>query len=203
MIGRLRGKLVAKHAPELLVDVGGVGYEVLAPMPTFYRLGAVGDEVTLHTHLIVREDAQLLFAFATLEERALFRELIKVNGIGPKLALAILSGIEAEAFVRCVQDGDVSTLVRIPGVGRKTAERLVVEMRDRLKTLGEAQVKGGTTAFITGAAATPAQDAVSALEALGYKPVDAAKAVAAVNKEDGLSSEDLIRRALRSLAKTG
>jgi Holliday junction DNA helicase RuvA len=201
MIGRLRGKLVEKHAPELLVDVAGVGYEVLAPMTTFYRLGAVGDDITLHTHQVVREDAHQLFGFATREERSLFRELIKVNGVGPKLALAILSGIEADVFVRCVQDGDVSTLVRIPGVGKKTAERLVVEMRDRLKALGEVEVKGGRSAFVAGAPATPVQDAQSALEALGYKGADAAKAVAAVNKEEGLSSEELIRRALRSLAR--
>lgn len=203
MIGRLRGRLAAKQAPELLVDVNGVGYEVSAPMTTFYRLGAVGDEITLHTHLVVREDAQLLFGFATIQERTLFRELIKVNGVGPKLALGILSGIEAEAFVRCVQDGDVSTLVRIPGIGKKTAERLVVEMRDRLKTLGEVELKGGKPTFITAAPATPQQDAQSALEALGYKPQEAAKAVAAINKEAGLSSEELIRRALKSLARTG
>lgn len=203
MIGRLRGRVVARQAPELLIEVGGVGYEVFAPMTTFYRLASTDDEVVLHTHLVVREDAHLLFGFATLEERTLFRELIKVNGVGPKLALAILSGIEADAFVGCVHDGDVATLTRIPGVGKKTAERLVVEMRDRLKALGEVQVKGGAPSFITGAPATPAQDAASALEALGYKATEAVKAVAAVNREDGLSSEELIRRALKSLAKTG
>ncbi|MFZ5756575.1 MAG: Holliday junction branch migration protein RuvA [Pseudomonadota bacterium] len=202
MIGRLRGRVLEKHAPELLLDVAGVGYEVLAPMTTFYRLGAAGDEVTLHTHLIVREDAHLLFGFFTREERTLFRELIKVNGVGPKLALGILSGVETDAFVRCVQDGDVATLTRIPGIGKKTAERLVVEMRDRLKALGEVELRGGLPTFIAAAPATPAQDAQSALEALGYKPVEAARAVAAVNKEAGLGSEELIRRALRSLAKT-
>jgi Holliday junction DNA helicase RuvA len=208
VIGRLRGKLAAKQAPELLLDVNGVGYDVLAPMTTFYRLGSLGDEVTLHTHLVVREDAHLLFGFATLEERSLFRELIKVNGVGPKLALGVLSGIEADVFVRCVQDGDVSTLVRIPGIGRKTAERLVVEMRDRLKAIGEVNVRNGAPSFITAEPATPAQDAQSALEALGYKPQEAAKAIAAVEKaaagqEQGLRSEELIRRALRSMAKTG
>lgn len=209
MIGRLRGRLAARQAPELLLDVNGVGYDVLAPMTTFYRLGSLGDEVTLHTHLIVREDAHLLFGFATLEERSLFRELIKVNGVGPKLALGVLSGIEADVFMRCVQDGDVSTLVRIPGIGRKTAERLVVEMRDRLKAIGEVNVKNGTPSFITAEPATPVQDAQSALEALGYKPQEAAKAIAAVEKaaaaseEQGLRSEELIRRALRSMAKTG
>ena len=202
MIGRLRGKVLEKHAPELLLDVNGVGYELLAPMTTFYRLGD-GNDVVLHTHLVVREDAHLLFAFYTREERTLFRELIKVNGVGPKLALAILSGIEGEAFVRCVQDGDVATLTRIPGVGKKTAERLVVEMRDRLKVLGEVELRGGQPTFITAAPATPAQDAQSALESLGYKPAEAAKAVAAANREEGLSSEELIRRALKSLAKTG
>ncbi len=202
MIGRLRGKVLARQAPELLIDVGGVGYEVLAPMTTFYKLGAAGDDVVLHTHLVVREDAHLLFGFATLEERALFRELIKVNGVGPKLALGILSGIEGEAFVRCVQDGDVATLTRIPGIGKKTAERLVIEMRDRLKALGDVALKGGKASFISAAPATPAQDAQSALESLGYKPQEAAKAIAAVNKEEGLRSEELIRRALKSLAKT-
>lgn len=203
MIGRLRGRILEKHAPELLLDVNGVGYEVLAPMTTFYRLGAGDGEVTLHTHLVVREDAHLLFGFATREERTLFRELIKVNGVGPKLALGILSGIEGEAFVRCVQDGDVATLTRIPGIGKKTAERLVIEMRDRIKLLGEVELKGGQATFISAAPATPEQDARGALEALGYKPAEAAKAVAAVNKEAGLSSEELIRRALKSLARTG
>lgn len=209
MIGRLRGKLAAKHAPELLLDVNGVGYEVFAPMTTFYRLGSLGDEVTLHIHQVVREDAHLLFGFFTQEERSLFRELIKVNGVGPKLALGVLSGIETDAFIRCVHDGDVSTLVRIPGIGKKTAERLVVEMRDRIKAIGDLESKGGAPSFITSAPATPAQDAQSALEALGYKPPEAAKAIAAVVKaaaasqEDGLASEELIRRALRSLAKTG
>lgn len=203
MIGRLRGKLAAKHAPELLLDVNGVGYELLAPMTTFYRLGAVGDEITLHTHLVVREDAHLLFGFATLEERALFRELIKVNGVGPKLALGILSGIETEAFVRCVQEADISTLVRIPGIGKKTAERLVVEMRDRLIKIGQVEVTGGAPSFIVAAPPTPVQDAQSAMESLGYKPQEAAKAIAGINREPGLSSEEMIRRALRSLAKTG
>ncbi|HSB97665.1 MAG TPA: Holliday junction branch migration protein RuvA, partial [Spongiibacteraceae bacterium] len=133
MIGRIRGKLLEKQAPELLVDVNGVGYEIQAPMTTIYQLPALGETVELFTHLVVREDAHLLFGFASLRDRALFRALIKVNGVGPKLALTILSGMDAQDFVRCVRDNDGAGLVRLPGVGKKTAERLLIEMRDRLR----------------------------------------------------------------------
>ena len=136
MIGFLRGRLTAKHPPQLLVDVGGVGYELEAPMSTFYGLPATGAEVSLFTHLVVREDAHILFAFGTERERKLFRELLKVSNVGPKLALALLSGMNVESFLACIEAQDVDTLVRIPGVGRKTAERLVVEMRDRIKGFG-------------------------------------------------------------------
>ena len=135
MIGHLRGRLAAKHPPQLLIDVGGVGYEVEAPMSTFYGLPAVGAEVSLHTHLVVREDAHVLFGFGTERERSLFRELIKVSGVGPRIALGILSGISVDDFHRCVEASDAASLTRVPGIGRKTAERLIVEMRDRLKAL--------------------------------------------------------------------
>ena len=200
MIGRLRGVIAEKHPPFLLLDVGGVGYELEAPMSTFYVLPEVGKEVQLHTHLAVREDAHTLFAFATAEERALFRALIKVSGVGAKMALAILSGIGTDDFVRCVRDGDSTSLTRAPGVGKKTAERLVVEMRDRLKDWGTTlpvagAVAGGAAPVVGGEA-----DAVSGLIALGYKPAEASRMVSAV-AEEGLSSEELIRRALQGVMK--
>lgn len=200
MIGRIRGTLLEKQAPELLVDVAGVGYEIQAPMTTFYQLPAPGENVVLHTHLIVREDAHLLFGFASREERSLFRALIKVNGVGPKLALAILSGMDVDAFVRCVRDNDTNALVRLPGVGKKTAERLLVEMRDRLR---DWHVDGVIVA--EGSAQLPQTkdnllEAESALISLGYKPQEAARMVASV-KSDGASSEELIRAALKSMVK--
>ncbi|MET0378339.1 MAG: Holliday junction branch migration protein RuvA [Spongiibacteraceae bacterium] len=200
MIGRIRGTLLEKQAPELLVDVAGVGYEIQSPMTTFYQLPAPGENVVLHTHLIVREDAHLLFGFASREERSLFRALIKVNGVGPKLALAILSGMDVEAFVRCVRDNDTNSLVRLPGVGKKTAERLLIEMRDRLR---DWHVDGAIVA--EGSAQLPQTkdnflEAESALISLGYKPQEAARMVAAV-KIDGASSEELIRAALKSMVK--
>jgi Holliday junction DNA helicase RuvA len=199
MIGQLRGRIVHKHPPTLLLDVHGVGYEVEAPMTTFYDLADANGEVTLFTHLVVREDAQLLFGFSRPRQRELFRSLLKVNGIGPRVALAILSGLTAEEFMACVAGEDVARLTHVPGIGRKTAQRLIVEMRDRvLADDGLAAVAGG--------AAAPPQDAVgeavSALIALGYKPQEASRAVRAVGAE-GLASEELIRLALRSIAGAG
>jgi Holliday junction DNA helicase RuvA len=201
MIGRIHGTLIDKQAPELLVDANGVGYEIQAPMTTFYALPPIGDPVVLHTHLVVREDAHLLYGFVTREERALFRALIRVNGVGPKLALAILSGMDVDAFVRCVRDNDTNALVRLPGIGKKTAERLLIEMRDRLR---DWHVDG--LAVSDGAAQLPARsgdallEAESALIALGYKPQEAARMIAAVRVE-GASSEELIRAALKSAVK--
>ena len=195
MIGRLHGVLLKKQAPHLLLDVNGVGYEVEAPMTTIYTLPEVGGEVTLHTCLIAREDAHLLFAFASEAERSLFRSLIKVNGVGAKMALAILSGIEAGEFYRCVRAGDAERLVRLPGVGKKTAERLVMEMRDRLGDEPDAAAptaRGGDSSM---------DEAVSALVALGYKPQEASRLVLAV-AEEGRSSEVLIREALKASVKT-
>ena len=199
MIGRLRGVLLEKRPPWLLVEAAGVGYEVEAPMTAFYNRPEPGGELLLHTHLVVREDAQLLYGFVERFERELFRSLIRVNGVGPKMALAILSGIEAERLVSCIRDQDTSSLVRVPGIGKKTAERLVIEMRDRLSGLEGAPAVSATAASSL-AGDTRVQDAVAALEALGYKPRDAEQAVARVT-EEGLASEELIRRALKSLAR--
>ncbi|MBL4610598.1 Holliday junction branch migration protein RuvA [Halopseudomonas sp.] len=200
MIGRLTGSLLEKQPPHILLDVQGVGYELDAPMSTFYRLPALGESVTLHTHMVVREDAQLLYAFAEKRERELFRELIRLNGVGPKLALALMSGLEADELIRAVQAQDTSALVRVPGVGKKTAERLLIELRDRFKAW-EA-LPGSLKPLASGggvaAAASQSSDAVSALIALGYKPQEASRAVAAV-EEEGMSSEELIRRALKGI----
>jgi Holliday junction DNA helicase RuvA len=196
MIGRLSGKILYKSPPMLLIDVQGVGYEVEAPMSTFYQLPETGAEIHLYTHLVVRDDAHLLFGFATENERHLFRSLIKVNGVGAKMGLTILSGMEAEDFVRCIRDGDAARLTRLPGVGKKTAERLIIEMRDRLRGLDIAP----HTVPARGAAAgnnSQADDAVSALIALGYKPQEASRYVLAVAAPD-MSSEDIIREALKA-----
>ena len=194
MIGRLQGKLLLKKPPMLLVDVHGVGYEVLAPMSTFYHLED-GCEVTLVTHFVVREDQQSLYGFTTDRERELFRTLIKVNGVGPKLALTILSGLEAEEFVQIVKSGDVVSLVRVPGIGKKTAERLLIEMRDKLSSW---EVSPSVAQDASGAQVT--QDAVSALISLGYKNNDAKRAVDAVY-EAGQQSEQVIRLALQQMTR--
>jgi Holliday junction DNA helicase RuvA len=199
MISRLRGELIEKQPPLLVIDVQGVGYEVLAPMSTFYNLPEVNREVSLLTLLSVREDAHILYGFLTESERGLFRDLIRVSGIGPKLALSILSSMELTTFVQCVHDNNTTRLIRIPGVGKKMAERLVIEMRDRLKNWGTSTTPSAPTTapIITQAITSPVEDAVSALIALGYKPNDARRWVLAV-AEEGLSSEALIRRALQS-----
>lgn len=192
MIGRLTGRLVDKQPPQLLIDVQGVGYEVEAPMSTFYKLPATGESVALFTQFIVREDAQLLYGFATQDERRLFRDLIKVSGVGPKIAMAVLSGISTSDFALAIQQGDIAQIVRVPGIGKKTAERLVVELRDKLANGSNpiaTTLKGGTE-----------QEAYSALLALGYKPPEAQKLLQAVSKPD-LTSEQLIRAALQAALK--
>jgi Holliday junction DNA helicase RuvA len=194
MIGHVQGRLVQKLPPLLLVDVGGVGYEIEAPMTTIYKLPEIGQDIYLYTHLVVREDAHLLFGFATVEERRLFRNLIRVSGVGARMALTILSGIEADEFARCIQEGDTARLVRLPGIGRKTAERLVVEMRDRLSDW-ETPAAGGLAAAAAGGG-DPVGEAVSALIALGYKPLEASRHVHAVARDD-MDCEDIIREALR------
>ncbi len=204
MIGRLRGTLLEKQPPALLLDVAGVAYEVQASMSTFYRLPDVGHETVLHTHFVVREDAQQLYGFSELQERALFRSLIKVNGVGPKMALTLLSSIEPDRFVRCIHDNDSAALVRLPGVGKKTAERLIIEMRDRLADwcqdalpLDNNNANAGTASALTDHSMR--QDAVSALIALGYKAQEANLAITRVFSEDK-NRESLIRLALRHLS---
>jgi Holliday junction DNA helicase RuvA len=204
MIGRIRGTLAEKQPPEILVDVAGVGYEIHMPMTSFYQLPAVGDEVVVYTHFVVREDAQLLFGFADKLERGLFRELIKANGVGPKLGLAILSGMSAPQFLSSVQNENVSALVSLPGIGKKTAERLVVELKDRLAKFGKMQsvaVPAPSSDLLSGstfvAVNSAREEAQSALIALGYKPAQASKLVDCVYK-DGMESESLIREALKA-----
>jgi Holliday junction DNA helicase RuvA len=201
MIGRIHGLLLEKQAPDVLVDVAGVGYEIQVPMTTIYQLPEVGQLVTLHTHFVVREDAQLLYGFADLRERRLFRTLIKVNGVGPKLALTILSGIETDDFVRCVRDGDSAALVCLPGVGKKTADRLLVEMKDRLKDWPVDDAATLSSATAAPSANRILKEAESALVALGYKPQEASKAIAAISDGCIDSSEQLIRLALKNMVK--
>jgi holliday junction DNA helicase RuvA len=195
MIGAVRGRIASKAPPQLTVDVGGLGYELEAPMSTFFHLPPIGAEVSLLTHLVVREDAHVLYAFATEEERRLFRSLIRVSGVGPKIALALLSGMSVAAFARCVQSEDVAALTRVPGIGRKTAERLIVEMRDRLSPppppAGAAAAPPGDS---------PEGEAYGALVALGYRPAEATRLLRAV--EPGAhTTEELIRRALQGAAR--
>lgn len=201
MIGRLKGTLLEKQPPELVLDVHGVGYEVMAPMSTFYQLPAVGTEAVLHIHFSVSENAQQLFGFCNKDDRALFRQLIKVNGVGPKMALGIMSGMESDDFVRCVRDNNVSALVKVPGVGKKTAERLVIEMRDRLGAW-QTPTSGvpGSAAASLRSASDLVGEAESALIALGYKPTEAGRAISAVLKEHNVERcEELIRLALRGM----
>lgn len=196
MIGFVRGKLVVKTPPHLTVDVGGVGYDIEAPMSTFYTLPAIGSDVRLLTHLVVREDAHILYGFGSQEERALFRNLLKVSQVGPKLALAILSGVSVEGFATLVKLQDTAALTKIPGVGRKTAERVLMEMKDRLDALDEAKIAGAmpmTPSSIEG-------EAWTALVALGYKPVEVTAMLKPLAGQGG-SAEDLIRRALQSTVR--
>ena len=196
MIGSVRGRISSKTPPQLTVDVGGLGYELEAPMSTFYHLPAVGEEVRLLTHLVVREDAHILYAFGTEDERRLFRSLIKVSGVGPKIALALLSGISVDGFAQSVQNQDISALTRVPGIGRKTAERLIVEMRDRLAP----SVPGGSEGVMAAPAATPEAEAFSALIAWGYRPAEATRLLKAAGPGTH-STEELIRRALQAAAR--
>ena len=198
MIGRLRGLLAWKQPPALRIDAHGVGYELEASLTTFQTLPEVGAEITLHTHLVVREDAHTLYGFAHLAERALFRELIRVSGVGPRLALLILSGMSVELFGRCVRDGDAVSLTRLPGIGKKTAERLIIELRDRIGGLGsDSAAVGLAGGLIIAPEARPADDAISALVSLGYKLPEASRMVQSL-ETDGLSSEAIIRLALQA-----
>ena len=195
MIGSLVGVIASRSPPSLLLEVGGVGYEIEAPMSTFYSLPAVGQSARLLIHMVVREDAQLLYGFGSSAERSLFRNLLKVSGVGPRIALAILSGVTVEAFSMCVHAQDSAALTRIPGVGRKIAERLITEMRDRL-VAGADAVAGMTQALApVGAEA----EAYSALVALGYRPAETVRLLKIAGA--GGSTEELIRRALQSAAR--
>jgi Holliday junction DNA helicase RuvA len=199
MIGRLRGKLLDKQPPQILLDVNGVGYDVLAPMTTFYELPESGSEIILHTHLAVSEHAHVLYGFIMESDRALFRSLIKVSGVGPKLALAILSGMSADDFAGCVKNGDSTALTRLPGVGKKTAERLVVEMKDQLKEWQGSSIvaEGSQPNKVT--TTDSVKDAISALVSLGYKPQEASMMVSHIEC-DGLASEEIIRLSLKAVA---
>jgi len=192
MIGRLRGILLEKQPPELLIETSGVAYEVQASMQTFYQLPLINQEIILYTHLIIREDAHQLYGFYNKQERVLFRALLKVNGVGPKLALTILSSSSPEEFVRCVNQRDTASLVRLPGVGKKTAERLIIEMRDRV--INDDFIVPSSSNLINSAY----QDAMSALIALGYKPPEASRVLQNIASENQ-SSEELIRLALKRI----
>ncbi|GBL05802.1 Holliday junction branch migration protein RuvA [Glaciecola sp. KUL10] len=206
MIGRIAGIILEKNPPEVVIDVAGVGYEIQLPMTSFYQLPDIGQSISIITHFVVREDAQLLYGFVDKFERTVFRELIKANGIGPKLACTILSGVSARQFMQSVIHQDVTTLVKLPGVGKKTAERLVLELKEKMQKLSNEtpdSAMSDTLAQIeVPSYETPAQDpkdeAYSALMALGYKQAQAEKSVKAVAK-DGMSSEELIREALKSM----
>lgn len=199
MIGRLSGVLIEKQAPDLLIDVNGVGYEVQAPLSSFLDIGQVGSKITLLTHFVIREDAQLLYGFSDKMQRTMFRTLIKVSGVGPKLALGILSSMDADTFARCIQNHEVTALTKLPGVGKKTAERLIVEMQDKLK---EWQTKAPLWAAVeqtgTDSRNHLLADAESALISLGYKPQEAAKMLSKMPAEIN-SSEEMIRRALKGM----
>lgn len=204
MIGRITGTLIVKQVPDILVDVGGIGYEILVPMSTLYQLPEVGQQLSLHTHFVVREDVQILYGFHNIQERLLFRSLIKVNGVGPKVALAILSGMEVQDFVKTVRSNDVATLVNMPGIGKKTAERLIVEMRDRLKEWDLADAGNSPVNSVIDSSQMT-KDAETALISLGYKPQQASRAISQTLRDHAKDdvevkdSETLIRAALKGM----
>lgn len=198
MIGRITGVLIEKKPPQIVVDCHGVGYEIEAPMTTIWALPELHAQVSLYTHLAVRDDAHLLYGFSSETERALFRSLLRVNGVGTKMALAILSGMTADEFAACVHGGDTARLTALPGVGKKTAERLIVEMRDRVGTFVDGANPVAAPPGAAGHAGDAAADAIAGLVALGYKPQDASRYVHAL-ETDGLSSEAIIREVLKSL----
>ncbi|QTM00479.1 Holliday junction branch migration protein RuvA [Mannheimia sp. ZY171111] len=198
MIGRLQGKIIEKQPPEILLDVQGVGYELLLPMTSFYNLPQIGDETAIFTHLVVREDAHLLFGFSQKQDRSLFRELIKTNGVGPKLALAILSAMSVSQFVTAIEQEELTKLTKIPGIGRKTAERLLVELKGKFKGIEQTDFfVEASDHTIVNHTPDPANEALDALISLGYKPSDAEKMIKKVNKSNA-TSEQLIREALKN-----
>jgi Holliday junction DNA helicase RuvA len=193
MIGSIRGRIAGKQAPHIIVDCAGVGYEIETPMSTFLELSQTGSDVFLHIHMVVREDAQVLFGFATLEEKLLFRSLLKVSGVGAKMGLAILSGMTVDGFARCVQHEDAAMLVKIPGIGKKTAERLIIEMRDRIDSVGSTAPVDGMP---VGSGADARGEAFDALCALGYKPAEVKRLLTHMDVDE-MSAEDIIRNALK------
>ena len=202
MIGCLIGEVFALEAPTVLLNVNGVGYEIDTPLSTFCQLQK-GQKVTLWTHLVVREDAQQLYGFNDAQEKTIFRTLLKVNGVGPKMALGILSTLSVELLIHTIEHDDINTLIKVPGVGKKTAERLMIELRDRFKALAQSTSSSNassTTAQIQFITNAPVAEAEAALQSLGYKPAEAQKAVAAV-KADYTESADIIRAALKSMMK--
>ena len=204
MIGRLKGIVLEKQAPYLLLEVGGVGYELATSMQTFYHLPDSNQEVTLYTHLVVREDAHTLYGFSHSDERTLFRHLIKVNGIGPKVALSILSSVEVNTFIRCIELNDSAQLIKIPGIGKKTAERLLIEMRDKLSSWQNNVITPVSLGISLPTALnySPKEDAIHALEALGYKPQEAIRIINKITQaQPDLTSEQLIRLALQGMAQ--
>ena len=195
MIGSLRGCLIAKQAPNIVLECNGVGYEVETPMSTFLDLPAVGTDLFLHTHLLVREDAQILYGFATEDERALFRTLLKINRVGAKMALGVLSSMTASDFRRCVEYEDAATLSKVPGIGKKTAERLIMEMRDKVDSVGTPSLPGEKVSV----EASARSEAFDALVALGYKANEVNKLLGKLDTDDR-SAEDIIRQALKQAA---
>ncbi|HKM15344.1 MAG TPA: Holliday junction branch migration protein RuvA [Marinospirillum sp.] len=207
MIGRLQGKLVVKQPSWIILDIQGVGYEITLPLSVFASLPAVDEPLTLWIHQVIREDANLLYGFARLEDRQLFRELVKVTGIGPKVGIAIMSAMASSALLQAVQNEDLQALTRIPGIGKKTAERLLIDLRDRLKAwqpqqMARLELEDGVEANFATAlpVVNPIAEAESALVALGYKLTEASRAIAAVAVQ-GMDTQDLIRAALKGMAK--
>jgi holliday junction DNA helicase RuvA len=200
MIATLRGVITHKDPPQLVVDVGGVGYEIEAPLSTWARLPEIGAEVSLRTHQVIREDQHLLYGFATDGEKRVFRDLLRVNGVGPKIALAILSGISVDGLLRCVQSEDVAALTKVPGVGRKTAERLILDLKDRVALLAGAAVAGVAVAATPAAAPSAEREVLDALVSLGYKPAEARRMLEQAQPAAAASTAELLRAALRNAA---
>jgi Holliday junction DNA helicase RuvA len=202
VIGQISGKLIGKNPPEILVEVGGLTYEIQVPMSTLYHLPDLGKSVRLHTHFVVREDAQILYGFYNGKDKDMFRSLIRVNGVGPKMALGILSGMEVDDFVLTVRSNDVTAMVKLPGIGKKTAERLIIEMRDKLSGW-EAADKISEKSDLGSSPSTVTKDAEIAMVNLGYKPQQAAQAIAQVlrNNPEIIDSEQLIRLSLKSMVQ--
>ncbi len=199
MISRLTGKLAAKRAPQILIDCHGVGYEADVSMTTFYQMPEVGEQVSVWTHLLVKDDSHSLIGFNDERERKLFRQLIRINGVGPKMALAILSGIDERQFALCIANSDVAMLMRLPGVGKKTAERLIIEMRDKIDAVAD----DVTAQPLAAGGQSITNEAVEALQALGYKPADAEKMIGRAQQQGGVddSASQLIRKALQATVK--